>query len=319
LSATSTDVGGKSLSARLGGLLFFPVTAFGPGGQFDPDTYRLHLRRGLTKGITGVFPCCGTGEFFSVDLADYAAVVAVAVEECAGACPVVSGLGYGTALAKQFAHIAESAGADGLLVMPPYLVQAGQEGLRRHFEELSEATTLDLILYQRDNAIFAPETVATLARRPNIVGLKDGYGDLDHLQRVMTAVRTAGNGAEEEFVFVNGMPTAEMMALPFRSLGVEAYSSAVYAFAPEIANAFWTALHLGDGRSLRRLLDEFYVPFVRLRSQGSGYAVSLTKAAVRLRGTDVGGVRAPLAEPTPEHIDALARLIESGVDLAAKL
>ncbi len=73
--------------------------------------------------------------------------------------------------------------------MPPYLVKAGQEGLLRHYRELAAATALPVIVYQRDNAVLNPATVVELARTEGIVGLKDGYGDLDLMQRTVSAVR----------------------------------------------------------------------------------------------------------------------------------
>jgi 5-dehydro-4-deoxyglucarate dehydratase len=303
-----------ALVRGLDGLLFFPVTAFDEEGRFNPETYRQHVRTGIEGGAAAVFACCGTGEFFALDIDDYAAALTVAVEEAAGRMPVVGGVGYGTALAKRYAQAAEQAGVDGLLVMPPYLVYAGQDGLRRHLGELAASTRLALILYQRDNAILSPETVAELSERPNIVGLKDGYGDLDHLHRIISGLRTAvgaGTGAKE-LLYLNGMPTAEMTQPAYRALGVNVYSSAVYCFAPNIAMAFWKAISTGDDATVRALTDAFYSPLVRLRDQGSGYAVSLVKAGVRMRGLDVGTVRAPLAEPKREHVERLAQLIEAG-------
>ena len=310
-----------ALVRGLDGLLFFPTTAFDEGGGFNADAYRQHVRTGIEGGAAAVFSCCGTGEFFALDIDDYAAALAVAVEEAAGRLPVVGGVGYGTALAKRYAQAAEQAGVDGLLVMPPYLVYAGQDGLRRHFSDLADSTRLALILYQRDNAILAPETVAELSARPTVVGLKDGCGDLDHLHRIISGLRTAaasGTGAKE-LLYLNGMATAEMTQLAYRALGVNVYSSAVYCFAPNIAMAFWKALSTDDDAMVRALIDAFYSPLVRLRDEGSGYAVSLIKAGVRMQGLDVGLVRAPLAEPKPEHLERLAQLIEAGNRVVAGL
>jgi 5-dehydro-4-deoxyglucarate dehydratase len=197
--------------------------------------------------------------------------------------------------------------------MPPYLVRAGQEGLLRHYREVAAATALPLIVYQRDNAVFTPETVVALAQVPNIIGLKDGYGDLDLMQRIVSTVRTELPG--RDFLYFNGLPTAELTGLAYRGLGVTLYSSAVYAFSPEIALAFHTALTTGDDATANRLLDGFYRPLVNLRNQGRGYAVSLVKAGVRLRGLDVGPVRPPLSEPSPAHVTELAALIERGLSL----
>ncbi|MEV7451084.1 5-dehydro-4-deoxyglucarate dehydratase [Streptomyces nigra] len=300
------------LAARLsipGGPLFFPVTAFGPDGSVDLDTYRTHVRRGVEDGAAAVFACCGTGEFHALTPEEFQACVRAAVEAAEGRVPVVAGAGYGTALAVRYAALAEEAGADGLLAMPPYLVVAGQEGLLRHYRTLAASAALPVIVYQRDNAVFTPDTVVELARTDGIIGLKDGLGDLDLMQRTVSAVRTEAPG---DFLYFNGLPTAEQTQLAYRALGVTLYSSAVFCFAPEIALAFCRALHNGDEDTAGRLLDGFYRPFVELRAQGPGYAVALVKAGVRLRGLDVGEVRPPLHEPAEDHLKQLAQLIERG-------
>ncbi|NUS78328.1 MAG: 5-dehydro-4-deoxyglucarate dehydratase [Streptomyces sp.] len=303
------------LAARLGvpsGPLFFPVTAYGPDGTVDLDTYRAHVRQGVEAGAAAVFAACGTGEFHALTPEEFETVVRAAVEATAGRVPVVAGAGYGTALAVRYAGLAEAAGADGLLALPPYLVLAGQEGLLRHYREIAAATALPVIVYQRDNAVFTPETVVDLARTPGIVGLKDGLGDLDLMQRIVSAVRSEVPGS---FLYFNGLPTAEQTQLAYRAVGVPLYSSAVFCFAPEIALAFHGALETGDRATVDRLLDGFYRPFVELRAQGRGYAVALVKAGVRLRGLDVGEVRPPLHEPTEDHVKQLAQIIERGYAL----
>ncbi|MFF1544460.1 5-dehydro-4-deoxyglucarate dehydratase [Streptomyces sp. NPDC058291] len=303
------------LAARLrvpSGPLFFPVTAYGPDGRLDLDVFRAHVRRGVEAGAAAVFAACGTGEFHALTPEEFEACVRAAVQETAGRAPVVAGAGYGTALAVRYARLAEAAGADGLLAMPPYLVVAAQEGLLRHYRSVAAATSLPVVVYQRDNAVFTPQTVVELARTEGIVGLKDGLGDLDLMQRIVSAVRTEVPG---DFLYFNGLPTAEQTQLAYRALGVTLYSSAVFCFAPEIALAFHRALATGDDATVHRLLDGFYRPFVELRAQGRGYAVSLVKAAVRLRGLDVGEVRPPLHEPGEDHVKQLAQVIERGYAL----
>ena len=300
---------------RLGipsGPLFFPVTAYGADGSVDLDTYRAHVRQGVAAGAAAVFACCGTGEFHALTPEEFEACVRTAVEETAGRVPVVAGAGYGTALAVRYARLAEAAGADGLLAMPPYLVVAGQEGLLRHYREVAAATALPVIVYQRDNAVFTPETVVELARTEGIIGLKDGLGDLDLMQRIVSAVRTEVPG---DFLYFNGLPTAEQTQLAYLAIGVPLYSSAVFCLAPEIALAFHRALIDGDRATAERLLDGFYRPFVELRARGRGYAVSLVKAGVRMRGLDVGEVRPPLHEPGEDHVKQLAEIIERGYAL----
>ncbi|MFD8504881.1 5-dehydro-4-deoxyglucarate dehydratase [Streptomyces sp. NPDC059687] len=303
------------LAARLSipsGPLFFPVTAYGPDGSVALDVYRAHVRAGVEAGAAAVFACCGTGEFHALTPEEFQACVRAAVEAAEGRVPVVAGAGYGTALARRYAGLAEEARADGLLAMPPYLVLAGQEGLLRHYRELAASTSLPTIVYQRDNAVFTPRTVVELARTDGVIGFKDGLGDLDLMQRIVSTVRTEVPG---DFLYFNGLPTAEQTQLAYRGIGISLYSSAVFCFVPEIALAFHRALGTGDDTTAHRLLDGFYRPFVELRAQGRGYAVSLVKAGVRLRGLDVGEVRPPLHEPSEDHVKQLARLIDHGYEL----
>jgi 5-dehydro-4-deoxyglucarate dehydratase len=290
------------------GVLSFPLTAFHDDGSLDPDGFRAHVAARLAAGPGAVFPACGTGEFFSLDEEEYRQVVTIAVEEAAGRVPVVAGTGYGWAQAARFARIAEEAGADALLVLPHYLVAAPQEGLAAQLEQLAARTRLPVVTYQRGQVAYTVATLRRIARIPNVIGLKDGQSDLDRLQRLTLA-------APEGFLFFNGAAIAEIQARAYAAVGVPAYSSAVHAFAPEIAGAFFTALRDGDHGTTEKLLRDFHVPFAELRDRAPGYAVSLVKAAARLRGERVGPVRAPLTDPSPADLAELKALLTAGLDL----
>ncbi|MET9910017.1 5-dehydro-4-deoxyglucarate dehydratase [Streptomyces sp. NPDC006476] len=291
-----------------GGVLSFPLTSFRDDGSLDPDGFRAHVADRLATAPGALFPACGTGEFFSLDEDEYRQVVTVAVEEAAGRVPVVAGTGYGWAQAARFARIAEEAGADALLVLPHYLVAAPQAGLVAQLEQIAARTRLPLIAYQRGQVAYTPASLRRIADIPNVIGLKDGHSDLDRLQRLTLA-------APQGFLFFNGAATAEIQARAYATVGVPSYSSAVHAFAPEIANAFFTALRGHDDKTVDRLLRDFYVPFVELRDRVPGYGVSLVKAAARLRGGPVGPVRAPLTDPSPADLADLRALLDTGLDL----
>ncbi|MEV3906491.1 5-dehydro-4-deoxyglucarate dehydratase [Streptomyces canus] len=292
------------------GVLSFPLTSFHDDGTLDPDGFRTHVAAQIATGPGALFPACGTGEFFSLDEDEYRQVVTIAVEEAGGRLPVVAGIGYGWAQAVRFARIAEEAGADALLVLPHYLVAAPQDGLVAQLEQIAVRTRLPLIAYQRGQVAFGMDAFRRVAEIPGVIGLKDGHSDLDRLQRLTLA-------APEGFLFFNGASTAEIQARAYTTVGVPAYSSAVHAFAPEIANAFFTALRDGDegDGTVGKLLRDFYVPLVELRDRVPGYAVSLVKAAARLRGRPVGPVRAPLTDPSAADLADLERLLASGLDL----
>ncbi|GAA4989726.1 5-dehydro-4-deoxyglucarate dehydratase [Nonomuraea thailandensis] len=299
---------------RLDGVLFFPVTPFGPDGALAEPTLARHVAQGVAAGAGGVFTACGTGEFNALDHEEYTRVVSTAVTATAGRVPVVAGAGGPLPTARSLARAAAAEGADGLLVMPPYLVTGPAAGLVRYVREVAEAGGLPVIVYQRGNARFTPEAVAELAAHvPNVVGFKDGLGDFDLLQRIILTVR---GSTGKDFTFFNGLPTAELTVPAYRGLGVNLYSSAVFAFSPEISLAFYKAVTGGDEVLVQRLLTDFYLPLVRLRDLVPGYAVSLVKAAVRMRGLDVGGVRAPLVDPSDEHLRALERLVRTGLEIA---
>lgn len=291
-----------------GGVLSFPLTSFHDDGSLDPDGFRTHVAARIATTPGAVFPACGTGEFFSLDEDEYRTVVTITVEEAAGRVPVVAGVGYGWAQAARFARIAEEAGADALLVLPHYLVAAPQDGLVAQLEQVAARTRLPLIAYQRGQVAFTASSLKRIAAIPGVIGLKDGHSDLDRLQRLTLA-------APEGFLFFNGASTAEIQARAYATVGVPAYSSAVHAFAPEIANAFFAALRDGDDKAVEKLLRDFYVPLVELRDRVPGYAVSLVKAAARLRGQPVGPVRAPLTDPSAADLAELTTLLATGLDL----
>jgi 5-dehydro-4-deoxyglucarate dehydratase len=294
--------------ALAAGVLSFPLTAFDDSGAIDSEAFRVHLRHQLDAEPGALFACCGTGEFFSLAEDEYATLVAVAVEEAGGQVPVIAGVGYGWPQATRFAAAAVEAGADAGLLMPPYLVETSQAGIVAHVREVTSRTSLPLIVYQRAQVTLSVSAVRELAEIESILGVKDGHGDLDQVLRLRLA-------APGDWLFFNGVATAEMQAQAYASIGVPAYSSAVHAFAPEIARRFFQALHCGDDDAMEELLRRFYLPLVELRDRGTGYAVSLIKAAARMRGAPVGPVRAPLTDPTPEHLRQLEQVLAAGLEV----
>ncbi|MGW1028732.1 5-dehydro-4-deoxyglucarate dehydratase [Streptomyces sp. NPDC002577] len=308
LNTAAQDVARRLRDGMARGVLSFPLTSFADDGSLDLDAYRAYLAAQLETAPGAVFPACGTGEFTALDEDEYRQVVAAAVEVADGRLPVVAGIGYGWAQALRFARIAEEAGADAALVLPHYLLKAPQDGLVEQVRRIAAGTELPLIVYQRDQVAFTADSLRRLAEIPTVIGLKDGHSDLDRLQRLTLA-------APEHLLFFNGAATAEIQARAYATVGVPAYSSAVHAFAPEIANAFFTAFQNGDHATTEELLRGFYVPLVELRDRVPGYAVSLVKAAARLRGRPVGPVRAPLTDPGPADLAELEKLLETGLAL----
>jgi 5-dehydro-4-deoxyglucarate dehydratase len=292
---------------RLHGLLSFPLTPFSADGKVDLQAFAAHVETQIGHGPSAIFVACGTGEFTALSVAEFRDVVATAVTVAKGRLPVMAGCGGGPQIAAEFAGAAAECGADGLLLLPPYLVSAPPWGIFRYVEFVAGATPLPVVVYQRANARFDPPTAVALLDLPTVVGIKDGIGDVDAMLRIVTAIRASGHPRAQEFGFLNGLPTAELTVQAYAAIGVDSYSSAVLCFAPDIAKAFYRGYVSGDAALVQRLLAEFYIPFAALRDKVPGYAVSLVKD-----GAGLGLVRPPLIDVTPEHHNELQDIIARG-------
>ncbi|NEA25024.1 5-dehydro-4-deoxyglucarate dehydratase [Actinomadura bangladeshensis] len=295
----------EEIALRLGsGLLSFPVTHFHDDLSFDEDGYRRHIARLGGYGVAGLFAAGGTGEFFSLTPDEVGRVVRAAVAEAPGGLPVIAPAGYGTATAARMARDAEDAGADGVLLFPPYLTEASQDGLVAHVRAVCAATRLGVTVYSRANAVYQDATVAELAEScPNLVGFKDGVGDLELMTRIRSRLG-------DRLVYIGGLPTAETFALPYLEMGVTTYSSAVFNFIPEFALAFYAAVRDRDRDEVARRLAEFVLPYCDVRNRKKGYAVSIIKAGLRVTGHPAGPVRPPLTDLTEAETADLAELVK---------
>src|SRR5580692_1548327 len=265
----------RDFATQIGsGLLSFPVTHFTDSFAFDEAPYREHIEWLLLHKPAGLFAAGGTGEFFSLTLQEFSSVVSTAVQQTDHRVPVIAGCGYGTAMAKQFAKAAETAGADGVLLLPPYLLNAEPAGIMAHVEAVCAFTDLGVIFYNRDNAIINEVTLERLcARCPNLVGFKDGYGDIELMTRIC-------NRMGDRLIYIGGLPTAETFALPYLEIGVTTYSSAIFNFLPKFAQEFYLAVRDRDRQAVQSMLRAFVLPYISIRGRRKGYAVSIVKAGM---------------------------------------
>ncbi|RWN59528.1 5-dehydro-4-deoxyglucarate dehydratase [Mesorhizobium sp.] len=285
------------------GLLSFPVTHFNEDFSLNLESYRAHVEWLSGFGAAALFAAGGTGEFFSLSPEEVADVTRAA-KDASGDVPIIAGCGYGTALATEIARRAEAAGADGLLLLPHYLMEASQEGIFRHVKAVCQSTGLGVIIYNRANSVANADTVARLADAcPNLIGFKDGTGKIDLVRHV-----TAKLG--DRLCYIGGMPTHELFAEGFNGAGVTTYSSAVFNFVPELAQRFYRAMRTGDRAAMEEILHSFFFPFAALRDREQGYPVSIIKAGVELIGRTPGPLRPPLTDLKPQEKDALRGLIE---------
>jgi 5-dehydro-4-deoxyglucarate dehydratase len=300
------------LAARLRtGVLAFPATPFSEDGSLDVSALERHVSAIARNRPVALVPAGGAGELFSLDTDEHKAVIEAAVAAADG-LPVIAGVGGGLGAARRQARNAERAGASGLLLLPPYLITADQEGLAAFVQAIATATSLPLILYSRDNGVFRADTALRLADAcPTLIGVKDGTGDLDLMLEM-------SRRASPRLVMINGAPTAEMLAAQAFAIGITAYSSAVFAFAPTIAQSFYDAVASNDRARQNTLLDDFYLPYSIIRRRRAGNAVSIVKAGLKATGQYAGRVRPPLLDLSDAECAELAALIDRGLALTRR-
>ena len=287
------------------GLMSFPVTDFDAHGDFRPDTYAARLEWLAPYGASALFAAGGTGEFFSLTGDEYPAIIKTAVDTCRGKVPIIAGAGGPTRFAMACAQEAERLGAHGILLLPHYLSEAGQEGLIKHVQAVCNSVQFGVIVYNRNVCKLTAESLAILADRcPNLIGFKDGVGDIEAMVSIYQRLGS-------RLAYLGGLPTAEVYAAAYKALGTPVYSSAVFNFIPKTAMDFYRAVASDDQATQHRLLRDFFMPYLAIRNRMPGYAVSIVKAGARIVGHDAGPVRPPLTDLRPDEVDQLAALIQS--------
>jgi 5-dehydro-4-deoxyglucarate dehydratase len=187
------------------GVLAFPVTPFTQNLALDEGALAAHVATLAAAKPVALVPAGGAGELFSLSVAEHAVVVQT-TRRHAGATPVIAGVGGSVMIAIEMAQAAEKAGAIAVLLLPPYLITPDQAGLAAYVEAICRAIGIGVIVYSRDNGVFAVETVLRLVTAcPNLIGLKDGTGDFETLSSIRRELA-------DRLVIINGAPTAEILA-----------------------------------------------------------------------------------------------------------
>jgi 5-dehydro-4-deoxyglucarate dehydratase len=303
----------QDLAARLGsGLLSFPVTHFTPELEFDEAGYREHLEWLSSYPVAALFAAGGTGEGFSLSAEEVDRVVRAAVAGAGGHVPVLApAMGHTRSAVEQAAR-AEQNGASGILLLPPYLTEVSQAGLVEHISAVCRATNLGVVVYSRANAVLRAEALdEACARNANLVGFKDGVGEIEQMTRIYARLG-------DRLTYVGGLPTAEVFALPLLGLGVTTYSSAIFNFVPEFALRFFNAVREQDHAEIYRMLNDFVIPYTQIRDRERGYAVSIVKGGLTAIGRSAGPVRPPLSNLSEAEVDELgALLVKTGAPVVA--
>lgn len=294
------------------GILGFPVTPFNSQGNLDEGALIKNIEFLLEEGLEAIFIACGAGEFQSLSKDEYTTMVELAVSVTGGKVPVYTGVGGNIKVALECAEISEEKGADGYLILPPYLIEGEQEGLYNYLRTIIESTSLNAIVYQRDNIVLTLPTLQRLLDLPQLVGLKDGVGNMESNVQLTQSV---GDRLE----WMNGMPLAEVTMPAYIPLGFKTYSSAISNYIPHISRIFYEALQNNNKQMVSELYNNVILPINDIRKQRKGYAVSLIKAGMEIVGLPVGNaVRPPVSPVEKEHYYQMESILEKALELYPK-
>ncbi|HUQ95897.1 MAG TPA: dihydrodipicolinate synthase family protein, partial [Bryobacteraceae bacterium] len=254
------------------------------------------------------FPFCslvaagGTGEMYSLSPGENVEVVRRSVAAVNGKMPVIGGIGFNARIASEMAREMEKAGADALLVMPPYYVNAPWDGLLEYYAAVGKASGLPLAIYSRDWAVFTPEMVARLAEKvPTLQIWKDGQGDTRKYQRIMAKVG-------DRLAWIGGI--GDDCIAGYFAIGVQGYTSSISNVAPKLALALGEAGMKRDFPTLNAMLNKYVHPLYAMRDRKRGYEVSVMKTMMDLMGLKGGPVRPPLEDVNPAEAGMIQELVE---------
>ncbi len=255
----------------------------------DEDSLRGLIEWQIDEGSNGLVPCGTTGEAATLTTDEHRRVVEIAVEVARGRVPVIAGCGSNnTAFAIELTRMAKEAGADAALHVPPYYNRPNQDGIYAHLSAVAEEV-IPVILYNvpsRTITDISVETMAKLARLPNVVGVKDATGNLARV----SAQRLA---CGEQFVQLSGN---DDMALGFNAMGGKGCISVSANVAPKLCSQFQEAMREGRWDEALELQDRLYPLHAALFSDASPGPVKY--ALSRVRNGFPAELRAPMTEPS---------------------
>ena len=228
------------------------VTPFRDGAVDEAAFVRL-VERQIAGGVHGLVPVGTTGESATLSHDEHRRVIELCVKTAAGRLPVIAGTGSNcTEEAIELTRHAKAIGCDAALIVTPYYNRPSQEGMYAHYAAINDAVQIPVLVYNvpgRTGVDISNETVARLAKLPNIVGIKDATGDMPRAsqQRLMCG---------EDWVMLSG---DDPSALGYMAHGGHGGISVTANVAPEQVSAFfndaltgqWQGALYGQDRLIR--------------------------------------------------------------------
>jgi 5-dehydro-4-deoxyglucarate dehydratase len=292
----------KEFASILRGVFGFPVTPFKKDLTLDLEGLARNVDEMSAHPFCAMVAAGGTGELYSLSIDEIEAVVRTTVGTVKGRMPVVAGTGFNTPMGVEIAKRLEKAGADCILVLPPYYSHSPLEGVIEFYEAVGKATGLPLMIYSRDWAAFTPQQVARIADRvPSLVCWKDGQGDVRKYQRIM-------NYLGDRLAWIGGL--GDDCIPGYFSIGVQAYTSSISNIAPKLSIELARAGVARDFARLDVLMAKYVQPLYAIRERHRGYEVAVMKEAMEMLGMPAGPVRPPLMNVREHDIADIKALME---------
>ena len=282
----------------LGEVLTATVTPFDADGSVDYDRYRELCRFLVDHGSDGVVVNGTTGEASTLSEQERVGLIEAAVDAIGDRATVVAGTGTNsTAHSIHLTEQAHAAGAHAMLVVTPYYNKPPQRGIVEHFKAVAAATDRPVVAYNipgRCVINIAPETMAELAEIDNVAAVKQSNADLEQARRIVELGLDLYAGDDN-------------LVLPFVELGGKGGVCVhTHVVGPQVKELI-RLVREGDLDAARRL-DEELAPAYELIGVVTG-PIQI-KAALRLIGRDVGGVRLPLVEASDDEVAQIRGCLE---------
>src|SRR5437588_2414108 len=238
----------NELRGKLSGVIAFPLTPFRIGLSLDVEGLQENLAKLLAHPISAVVAAGGTGEMYSLTPAEHLEVIQTTVAATQGRVPVIAGVGFNQQLATETARAAVEAGANGILVFPPYYPNADDDGLLAYYRAIGDATRLGMFIYSRDWANFTPAMVERLTSIPTLVAWKDGQGDIRRYQMII-------NRVGDRLHWIGG--AGDDLAPSYYGLGIRTYTSSLANIAPKLSLKIHELASRNDSVPLNDLMAKY--------------------------------------------------------------
>lgn len=271
-----------------GGAIVAIVTPF-KNGAVDEEAFRQLIEEQIAAGTDGIVPCGTTGESTTLSHEEHDRVIEITIDAVKKRVPVIAGTGSNsTAEALRLTTHAYEAGADGALMVCPYYNRPTQEGLYLHFREVASKVPIPIVVYNipgRTGTNMLPETLARLAKIPNIVGVKEAAGSI---KQMSDAIQLCG----ADFAVLSG---DDIFTLPLLALGGQGIISVISNVVPADMAGLVDAFAEGDLAKARTLHYKMVPLIDALFIETNPIPV---KTALALMGKMDGELRLPLCPMT---------------------